>query len=55
MTGAAHWLNPWLLLSAGFAAALLMRGAGVLLSGRIEPIRPCSIGLHVSAKLWSAA
>lgn len=40
MTGAAHWLNPWLLLSAGFAAALLMRGAGVLLSGRIQPYTP---------------
>ena len=40
MTGAAHWLNPWLLLSTGFAAALLMRGAGVLLSGRIQPYTP---------------
>lgn len=31
---------PWLLLAAGFAAALLTRAVGVLISGRVQPDTP---------------
>jgi hypothetical protein len=40
MTAAFPVWSPWLLLAAGCAAALLTRGAGVLLSGRVEPDTP---------------
>lgn len=40
MIGEPLWLTPWLLVGAGFAAALLTRGAGVLLSGRVVPDSP---------------
>ena len=32
--------TPWFLLITGFAAALLTRGLGVLLSGKVEPATP---------------
>ncbi len=40
MIGEPAWMTPWLLLSVAFGAALLTRGAGVLLSGRVEPQTP---------------
>lgn len=40
MIGEPAWMTPWLLLAAGFGAALLTRGAGVVLSGRVEPETP---------------
>ncbi|MBT6096072.1 MAG: AzlD domain-containing protein [Rhodospirillaceae bacterium] len=40
MIGEPTWMTPWLLLAVGFGAALLTRGVGVLLSGRVEPETP---------------
>jgi branched-subunit amino acid transport protein len=40
MSGAPAWMAPWLPVAAAFAAALLTRGAGIVLSGRVEPETP---------------
>ena len=40
MTAEASIVSPWLLLFAGFTAAILTRAAGIILSGHVKPDTP---------------
>ena len=40
MTAEASIVSPWLLLCAGFTAAILTRAAGIILSGHVKPDTP---------------